>query len=136
MVSPDFGCAAASPIEATKTKAAADHAQKSHFSREVREAAINVIATGASPVHHYVGQQIEGTPGLRCKDHWRGIIRVAEPDASANSGRNGSIIGGGDRIIAGMSKLAALQGGIDHKVAEDISGGNHGHHVSRPGRQK
>ena len=90
----------------------------------------------ASPVHRHVGQQIEGTPGLRRIDHRRGIIRVAEPDAHANAGRNGRIICCGYRKIAGMRELAALQSGIDQIVAKDISGDNHGHHIARPGRQK
>jgi hypothetical protein len=35
-----------------------------------------------------------------------------------------------------MRELAALQSGIDQIVAKDISGDNHGHHITRPGRQK
>jgi hypothetical protein len=33
-----------------------------------------------------------------------------------------------------MRELAAPQNGIDHIVAKDISGDNHGHHIRRPGR--
>jgi hypothetical protein len=35
-----------------------------------------------------------------------------------------------------MRELAALQSGIDQIVAKDISGDNHGHHITRPERQK
>ena len=89
-----------------------------------------------SPVHDHVGQQIEGAPRLRRIDHRRGIIRIAEPDARPNATRNGRIIGYGYRKIAGMRELPALQGGINHIVAKDISGDDHRHHVSRAGRQK
>ena len=102
----------------------------------LRDAVVEIIATVASPVHRHVCQQIEGAPGLRRIDHRRWIIRVAEPDARANARRNGRIICCGYRKIAAMRELAALQGGIDQIVAKDSSGDNHGHHVSRPGRQQ
>ena len=64
------------------------------------------------------------------------MIGVPEPDAHAHTGRNGCIVCCGYRKIAGMRELAAPQNGIDHIVAKDISGDNHGHHIARPGRQK
>ena len=90
--------------------------------------------TSALPVGDHIGQQIKGTSRLRRTDHRRGMIGVPEPDADADTGCNGRVICCGYRKIAGMRELAAPQNGIDHIVAKDISGDNHGHHIRRPGR--
>ena len=60
------------------------------FLRPIRasKVAASSAPMSALPVGDQIDQQIEGAPGLRRIDHRRGMIRVPEPDARANTRHN------------------------------------------------
>jgi hypothetical protein len=83
----------------------------------VRDATIEVIATGALTVRDQVGQQVEGTSRLRLIDHRRGMIVYPSPMPTRMPGAVGVVYAA---VIesAGMRELARYGEPLDPKGFE------------------
>jgi hypothetical protein len=92
--------------------------------------------SGSLPECGDVGQYVESAAGLRCIDHRRGMVGVAQTNAGLDPRRDACVVGCGYREAARMRKLTRLQSGIDQIMAENVPGNDKGYHVSGAGRKQ